>query len=169
MFGVWRFLLPLTLKSPQPWSSVRTTSTFGRFCAALALKTNNRRIAARTLTARQWVWLGFFMDIKLVAEGRGFHPKMELKNGRPTVVSFSGSLSASLFFLTKDPLLADAEQRDYYKVDKAWPPGNGRSGSGSVASFGAARLLRKRDRRQLALYPATKALLDSYLKYIPSL
>jgi hypothetical protein len=29
MFGVERFLLPLKLRSPQPWSSVRMTTRFG--------------------------------------------------------------------------------------------------------------------------------------------
>jgi hypothetical protein len=29
MCGVLRFVLPLTLKSPQPWSSERMTTTFG--------------------------------------------------------------------------------------------------------------------------------------------
>src|SRR5262249_32673960 len=35
MCGVRRLVLPLTLRSPQPWSSARMTTTFG-FSAALA-------------------------------------------------------------------------------------------------------------------------------------
>ena len=45
MFGVLRFWLPLRLRSPHPWSSVRITTMFGRLVCCFSARTTESRFA----------------------------------------------------------------------------------------------------------------------------
>ena len=46
--------------------------------------------------------------------------------GHEMQIAMGRSGAINELVLTREPLLADAEQRDLYKVDKAWPPKFGR-------------------------------------------